>query len=795
MQHASMRTIRGPFCWAILLIATSVSGPAAAAADAYSRVQSLTARDERLDPSDNVRDRFGRAVAVDGTTVAIAATREPGTVLTFPGQVFIFVRDQGHWRRQAVIDWPPDASTSGTGFGASLALSGDTLLIGAPRNSVAAGFRLDTGAVYVYQRRGENWEPAGQLLSYEIEFGDRFGHSVALLGDRAIVGAPGDDHDNITDPGKTNAGAAYVFERRGGQWSARRRLEAPDAAPLEVFGISVALTEESALVGSIGAAAGRGAVHAFDAQESFRWSQTLLAPDGESGDGFGIALSADGDAVLVGAYFDDVDGRSNQGSAHAFARRDGSWVHEAQLRARAPFAEAVFGWSLDLTDNQALIGSRGGSDGRPVHVFRRAAGGWTQDEQAPRPVDAAVRTDVGYAVGIDGDVAVVGFPHIDIGAGRDTGVGYVFERSGSQWSEALFASRPDSIDVHGFGASLAVDGDVAVIGAPGFPLAAGGAPSTVGSINFFVREPSGLWRNHQSLRGLFPGANDGFGGRVAISGNQALITRGSSANAGSSSASEVDVYTRQPSFWRHAGILRSHEDVPVAGRTVAIDGDRAIVGTLDRVHLFSGSDGTLLESASFPAGSRVRGDTVEAVALKGRTAVIGVPRFTVDGRARGAAYVLVESDLGVWQLHARLLPDADDPHGAFGTALAIDADAMIVGAPGDGTSNDAGRAYVFVRAANGWVRQAVLTGKATQRGFGSNVALRGDIAMVSTPLRHDAIGNDAAAEVAVYRRSGEVWVQLDSLPPSHGGALDIEGIDLFVGYPQDDRVGVYREQP
>ena len=100
MHNGSMRAIRGLF-WAIVLIAVSVPGLAAAASDEFPRVQSLTARDESLDPTDNVRDRFGRAVAVDGTTVAIASTASRHRV-GIPGPGVRYVRDQGRWRRQAV---------------------------------------------------------------------------------------------------------------------------------------------------------------------------------------------------------------------------------------------------------------------------------------------------------------------------------------------------------------------------------------------------------------------------------------------------------------------------------------------------------------------------------------------------------------------------------------------------------------------------------------------------------------------------------------------------------------------
>ena len=244
----------------------------------------------------------------------------------------------------------------GDQFGFSVALSGDTALVGAFVDDTPAG--AGAGSVYVFTRSGMAWLLQAKLTAGDGAANDRFGVSVALSGDTALVGAPGDD-----TPAGANAGSAYVFTRSGTLWSQQQRLNADDGAANDGFGSSVALSGDTALMGApfdnTSAGADAGSAYVFTRSGSL-WSQQqrLEAGDGAADAEFGSSVALSGDTALVGALFDDTSTGADTGSAYVFVR-GAIWFQQAKLTAGDGAVNDQFGYSVALSGDTALIGAYG----------------------------------------------------------------------------------------------------------------------------------------------------------------------------------------------------------------------------------------------------------------------------------------------------------------------------------------------------------------------------------------------------------------------------------------------------
>ena len=214
-------------------------------------------------------------------------------------------------------------------FGNSAALSGETALVGAPLCDTAGG--ADAGAAYVFVRSASSWSQQQKLTAADGAANDQFGNSVALSGETALAGAP-----NHAVAGKAGAGAAYVFVRSGSTWAKQKTLSAADADGDDVFGTSVALSGETALVGApshdIAGKDSAGASYVF-ARSGTTWSQQAepIAADNAAYDGFGGSVALAGSTALVGAQWDDTAAGTDAGSAYAFVLTPQPKPHIAKL--------------------------------------------------------------------------------------------------------------------------------------------------------------------------------------------------------------------------------------------------------------------------------------------------------------------------------------------------------------------------------------------------------------------------------------------------------------------------------
>ncbi|MGH2830101.1 MAG: Ig-like domain-containing protein, partial [Actinomycetota bacterium] len=317
-------------------------------------------------------------------------------------------------------------------FGNATAIAGDSAIVGSRFDD---GVGSDSGSAYVFFRTGSTWTQQAKLTASDAAAFDRFGASVALAGDTAIVGSVDD-----ADAGP-ESGSAYAFVRSGSTWTQQAKLVASDAAALDNFGSSVAVAGGTAIVGSNGdddAGSASGSAYVF-VRSGSTWTQQakLTASDAAAFDRFGISVSVTGDTAVVGSPFEDNDAGSSSGSAYVFVRSGSTWTQQAKLVASDAAEFDQFGISVSVAGDTAVIGSGqdddAGSASGSAYVFVRTGSTWTQQAKLVAS-DAAEFDQFGISVSVAGDTVVVGSP-FDDDAGPDSGSAYVF-----------FDAQPSAVD-------------------------------------------------------------------------------------------------------------------------------------------------------------------------------------------------------------------------------------------------------------------------------------------------------------------------------------------------------------
>jgi cysteine-rich repeat protein len=319
-------------------------------------------------------------------------------------------------------------------------------------------------AAYVFTRTGGVWSEQAKLLASDGEEGDQFGVSVALDGDTAIIGASRADNQGVP------SGSAYVFTRTGGVWTQQAKLLAPGGEYGDSFGSSVALDGDTAVIGASGDndnGLSSGSAYVFTRTGGV-WSEQakLLASDGSSGDIFGHSVALDGGTAVISALWEDDNG-SQSGSAYVFTQTAGVWTEQTKLLASDGDAWNFFGSSVALDGDTAVIGAlQGESNGSfpgSAYVFTRTAGVWTEQAKLLAS-DGEEGDQFGVSVALDGDTAVIGAWEDDDN-GNDAGSAHLFTRTGDVWTEQTKMLASDGQAGDQFGASVALDGDTAVTGA------------------------------------------------------------------------------------------------------------------------------------------------------------------------------------------------------------------------------------------------------------------------------------------------------------------------------------------
>jgi len=424
-------------------------------------------------------DRFGGSVSVSGDTVVVGAANEQSSAVGVNGNdadnsadnagaVYVFVRSGSTWSQEAYLK--ASNAEAADEFGYSVSLSGDTLVVGAwsegsgatgvngsELNNPTIAFR--SGAAYVFVRSGTSWSQEAYLKASNTGLEDHFGFSVAIDGDTVVVGSTAESssatgvNGNESDNSAPIAGAAYVFVRNGTSWTQEAYLKASNTEVLDVFGFSVSVSGDTVVVGA----------------------------DGEDGSVAGV----DGNASDNGA--------SSAGAAFVFRRNGTTWSQEAYLKASNPGAFDTFGSTVSIADDTVVVGATGedsdatGVNGNQAdesaalsgaaYVFRRNGTIWSQEAYL-KASNTEIGDGFGTSVAVAGERVLVGAGGEDssaAGANGDqadnsvsaSGAIYMFERTGTAWSQVAYlkASNPGMND--GFGNSVSIFDCTLVVAASG----------------------------------------------------------------------------------------------------------------------------------------------------------------------------------------------------------------------------------------------------------------------------------------------------------------------------------------
>jgi hypothetical protein len=339
--------------------------------------------------------------------------------------------------------WAPTSvelhgQAGGDFFGGSVAIDGDTCVIGAMLANSGAG----SAYVFTPDASGD-WSQVAELTTSDGASNDYFGYSVAIDGDTCVIGG---------------SGSAYVFTSdASGNWSQVAALTASDGSG-DQFGHSVAIDGETCVIGAWGTNSYAGNAYVFTPDASGVWSKVaeLTASDGASGDQFGRSVAIDGGTCVIGAY------RTNSfaGSAYVFTTdASGNWSQVAELNGQA--SKDRFGYSVAIDSDTCVIGACGtNSKAGNAYVFTPDASGvWSKVAELTAS-DGASGDQFGNSVAIDGGTCVIGA----WGTNSYAGNAYVFTTDGSgNWSQV--AELNGQASKGQFGYSVAIDSDTCVIGA------------------------------------------------------------------------------------------------------------------------------------------------------------------------------------------------------------------------------------------------------------------------------------------------------------------------------------------
>ena len=343
-------------------------------------------------------------------------------------------------------------------FSTSVAISGNYAIVGAPGND-DDGDR--SGSAYIFALDGGIWAEQAKLIAKDGEGGDFFGRSVSIDGDWAIVSS---HHDDVW------SGSAYIYQRDGNLWKEQGKINARDGEANDSFGFSVDISGDTAIAGmpqDNDKGEDSGSVYVY-VRVKDKWveQQKFTPRDVDAGDIFGSAVSIDGDYAIIGSLWDDDKG-NRSGSAYIYKRIRTVWTQEAKLVASDGARNAEFGFSVHISGKYAIVGAYAHNSGTgAAYVFARNGEKWTEEAKLTAS-DGQAKDDFGISVSINGTTgnvaALVGSYRHD-GKGNNSGAVYSFLRKGGAWIERAKVTASDVEAGERFGVSVSLGVNHAITG-------------------------------------------------------------------------------------------------------------------------------------------------------------------------------------------------------------------------------------------------------------------------------------------------------------------------------------------
>lgn len=729
--------------------------------------------------ANHTADYFGRSIAIDGDTMVVgvpelllsgkAAYPDAG-----PGAVYVYTRNQNGtatdqtddiWDFQTALT-PDEFQDNHSSFGSSIAVYGDTIVVGAKHES--------SGTVYIFTRSGSGWTsqpPQVESVTIQGLYNTaQFGSAVAIYEDTIVVGAEGGRTGNVN-----SSGAAYILEKQGETWAAPKisDIKPADLHSLDAFGNAVAIHGDLIVVGARYAGPNgywSGAAYVVT-KNGADWSTLsptiakLLPRNGTELGRFGSKVATNGVDVAISSVKKDSNSYAI-GSVQIFTRNGTDWstLAPSEVIFDSGIQYDEFGSDLALTADRLIVGAENVSK---TYIYRKTGSTWysTTLDQVISP-GAGSNIGFGYGVATSGNTIVIGAPEND-SVGSNSGSIFTYEKTGSNnWaqSDELLPgeNQPSHNGADRFGNTIATDGDYMVVSAAGTDSSL--VPE--GMVYLYSRNDQGTpsddtddtWDFVRSLLPPDPSAVTGFGTRVAIDGGTILV--GARLTSGKD---EVYIYER------------------------------------------NGADWTLLPPKVSPLLSKYtyKNSDVSNMAVSGDTIVIGQPEATGNFSTSGVISVYVKrgSDWSTLSPVETVLYADDGSFGdKFGQSIDIDGDRIIVGAPEKG---DTGAVYLFEKGSTSWRTTATqhrltINEPLTYELLGKAVTIDGNQVAVSATY-NDVSTINGVVYLLDYSAGWDQPVQTTLIATDtrytffYGEHIDLSGHTLVVGNSSGsgERVGLY----
>jgi hypothetical protein len=710
---------------------------------------------------------YGSSVAISENYIVVGAPARNSN----EGAIYIYEKTGANsWTAYSENPITADSGSSNDFFGTSVATNDTSIIVG------AIGDKDRKGTVYIFQKDSETeeWEQTQKLFSSDGESGDEFGGSISVSGNELVVGAR--FKDSSTD---VNSGAAYIFKYVN-NWSEIGKLVGIDEDDYEGnrFGQSVYINEDYIIVGSP-KARGTGVADIFYKKRSWEHLKKILGDDSASSDDFGNSVSISGSFAIIGSL-ENSEFVSDGGAAYIYEdpqvtlrlaqefEVDGQYVpSKASVYLKKIGNNENNYWSIYNTSKTVIDATNFST----IDKATDSPGISHNFEEIKKLIasDAEDDDELGWAVSVDGDYAVVGAYKED-GGGTDRGAAYVYykdEGGADNWGQIKKLVASSKGDNYQFGRSVSIKGDYIFVGSP-LDSSIG---ALEGSVYIFNKDCGGFsnWGETQKITASDAEVNGAFGWSVSVGEDYAVI--GSLLkNNGGSFRGEAYIFFKDESNpsneWQELKSLTpsDSEDGDSFGGSVFIDGDYIIVGS---------------------------------------------PGKDNEGSNQGAAYLYCKDCGGSsnWGEMQKIISSDISDDDAFGGAVSINGDNIIVGAYGAGSALRVGAAYIFDRSGQGpsneWQEVKIIpnTNNQIEDRFGWSVSVYGNYAIVGSVFV-DAISilNSGAAYV-YYKDEGGVnnWGVVKTLLPediesgdSFGLAVSIDEGNILIGAPKEDGEGTNR---
>jgi hypothetical protein len=653
---------------------------------AQQAISTALNQDAKLTASDGAADDdgFGDSVAISGNTVVVGADWATIGSNTDQGAAYVFTASAAGWADMTqVAKLTASDGAAGDLFGNAVAISGNTVVVGSQRAN------RNTGAAYVFSEPATGWADMTQTAKLTAangavgaDFGNRW---IAISGDTVVVGAQYQD-------------AAFVFTEPAAGWTnmtQTAKLTASNAAPYGYLGYSVAIDGSTVVAGAPNLLA-PGAAYVFT-KPAAGWANmtqtAILSPStGATDDNVGSSVAISGNTVVA----------SGPGVDYVFTKPGGGWTNVAQTAKLTASGSDGTGNEVAISGS-TIVAAGGGA----ANVFTEPVGGWADmSETAKLAVPSGTAVDFfANAISISGNTLVVGADS----EGDVTGqrAAFTFTAPGAGWANAAQAAeltaRRTASDgpVRGdLGDSVSISGDTLVVGAPD---AAVGVNTDQGAAYVFTRSGS-AWLEIAELTASDGMVNDDFGTSVSISGNTIVVGE-PGAYFGVARAGAAYVFSEPATGWANmtqtAKLTPSDgaegdlfgDSVAVSGNTVVVGADGACAG---EAIAYEGPPGAayvfaepaagwanMTQTAKLTAANTASDDDFGwSVAISGNTVVVGAAQATVGGNIyQGAAYVFTEPAAGWADMTQTAMLTASDgaAWGDFGDSVSISGNTVVVG--------------------------------------------------------------------------------------------------------------------